>query len=452
VQLIQGETVFRTLGKITRLVFQNIGVHKIGRRNLRYAMYTGAEVEQALTVAEKAGSVKSNLAGSGYEHGFPVTIGCSYKGRIWSRRHGTIREFLDWCDVIGAKLTDNSISTDTILDNVMLLKEVSELPPETVLSLEWPLELLRQAEERIVLGGQGREVTLAICEIQHEETRQKENRILFRVSANCLSCTLSLSVGGDRGFEVHHVRGTPLTIRVGRLEHALDEYLSSYPPLVRFCDLSELDGNLLVSPKERRELVLPAERFEPWDWSGTDITVESIWKDGTERLASIQQRAADHYEAGGFRIIFNDDDKGEAADLVCLKEEADRIRLALVHCKFSGSPDAGARVKDVVEVASQAVRSAKWQWRFRELCRHIAIREKTLATPERPTRFLRGSMKDLNHFLRVSRFKEVRAEIVIVQPGLSQRACSTEQTVVLAAAHTFLQETVGVNLDIVCSE
>ena len=97
-----------------------------------------------------------------------------------------------------------------------------------------------------------------------------------------------------------------------------------------------MDGNLLVVPKERRDLVFPAERFEPWDWTGTDITVESIWKGDTERHDSIQKRAADHYAAGGFSVIFNDDDKGEAADLVCLKEESDRVRVALVHCKFSG--------------------------------------------------------------------------------------------------------------------
>ena len=65
VKLIQGETVFRCLGRITRLMFQNIGVKKVGRRNLRYAMYTGVQVEEALSLAEKAGSVKANLAGGG---------------------------------------------------------------------------------------------------------------------------------------------------------------------------------------------------------------------------------------------------------------------------------------------------------------------------------------------------------------------------------------------------
>jgi superfamily II DNA or RNA helicase len=452
IQLIHGENVFRTLGNIKRLVFQNIGVSKIGRRNLRYAMYTGAEVEQALTMAEKAGSVKSNLSGTGYEEGRPVTIGCSYKGRIWSREHGPIRGFLDWCSNVGAKLIDESIKTDVILDNVMLQKEAATLPSEQVLSLDWPVELLRQSEERVVLKGNNQEVGLSLCGIEHESTQQDQNSIFFRIESDHFACKLCLEIGGQRGLEVKRVGGTPLVIQAGRLEQPLERYLSDYPPLVRFCDLSELDGNLLVSPKERRELVLAPERFEAWDWSGTNINLESIWKNGKERSDSIQQRAANHYRDGGFELIFNDDDKGEAADLICLKDEPDRIRLALVHCKFSGGFEPGARVKDVVEVCSQAVRSAKWQWRFRALCRHIAVRERTLRTAERPTRFIQGKHKDLNQFMRVSRFKQVTAEIVVVQPGLSQRECSPDQTAVLAAADAFLHETVGVHLDIVCSE
>jgi hypothetical protein len=62
-------------------------------------------------------------------------------------------------------------------------------------------------------------------------------------------------------------------------------------------------------------------------------------------------------------------------DLVCLKEEDDKIRIALIHRKFSDDTDADSLVKDVVEVCSQAVRSAKGQWRLRELCRHIVLRE-----------------------------------------------------------------------------
>ena len=41
------------LGRIRRLVFQNVGVRKYGRRNLRFAMYTGSDVAEALSLAEK---------------------------------------------------------------------------------------------------------------------------------------------------------------------------------------------------------------------------------------------------------------------------------------------------------------------------------------------------------------------------------------------------------------
>jgi hypothetical protein len=415
-------------------------------------MYTGAQVEEALSLAEKSGSVKANLAGGGYEGGGRVTIGCSYRGRIWSQTRGPVRGFVDGCKVIGRKLNDPSINTDTILHNVLIPKELTTLPRERVLTVEWPLHLLAQSEGQVLLSGGDRDVPLSLFDIRHDEARSKKGLVAFRVETHEFGATLSLKLSKSRGFEVGQVSGTPIHIRFGRTNTTLTSYLSANPPLIRFCDLSELDGNLLVAPKERPDLVFPPERFEAWDWAGTDITVESIWKDGVERRDSIQQRAADHYDSGGYRIVFNDDDKGEAADLVCLKEEAEWIRVGLVHCKFSGGTDAGARVKDVVEVCSQAVRSAKWQWRFRELCRHIVLREKRLSTPSRPTRFLKGQVKDLNHFLRLSRFKEVRVEVVIVQPGLSQRGCTSEQTAVLAAADAFLQQTVGINLDVVCSD
>ena len=51
----------------------------------------------------------------------------------------------------------------------------------------------------------------------------------------------------------------------------------------------------------------------------------------------------------------------------------------------------------------------------------------------------------------MSRFKEIRAEVAIVQPGLSRRSCTESQHAVLATAHSFLKETVDVELEVVCS-
>jgi len=53
--------------------------------------------------------------------------------------------------------------------------------------------------------------------------------------------------------------------------------------------------------------------------------------------------------------------------------------------------------------------------------------------------------------VKVSRFKEIRPEVIIVQPGISRDGHSPDQTAILASAHSYLKETVGVDLDVICS-
>lgn len=449
---ISGDRIFRVLGKISRLIFQNVGVRKYGRRNLSFALYTGADVAEALSITEKAGSVKSNLSGMGWAGGQRVTIGCSLKGRIWTREAGTVPEFVSWCHSVGEKLQDVSIDTSEIIANVLIPEEVKSLPEKPILALEWPYELDRQPEERVVLSKDGTDLPILMVDIQLANVDAVSDAISFKVVAadNALWGEFRLTVGGEGGYKVAQISGSPIGLTIGSLQNSLEAYLCSYPPLVRFIDLSELDGNLLIRPQKFEKLTFPAERFEAWDWTDVDVTKESIWKDGSERQDSIQWRAATNFISGGFEVVFDDDAPGESADLVCMKEEADHIRLALVHCKFTRAI-AGERIKDVVEVCSQAVRSAKWKWKFKDLCRHILTREKNLKKADRPTRFLRGNSPSLNKFIRISRFKEIRPEIIVVQPGLAVDQITDDQNAVLASSYSYLKETIGVDLDVICS-
>jgi hypothetical protein len=60
-------------------------------------------------------------------------------------------------------------------------------------------------------------------------------------------------------------------------------------------------------------------------------------------------------------------------------------------------------------------------------------------------------MGTVNRLVQASCFKEVRPEILIVQPGLSRQACTDDQKAVLAAAYAFLKETIDTDLEVVCS-
>lgn len=383
-----------------------------------------------------------------------VSIGCSSKGRVWSREQGSIPAFVRWCGGVGAKLVDGTISVQDIIANVLIPEEVTTLPEKKILGIDWPAEILCLSEDRVTFetdGDQRVEWQLYMVELKFMERNGNQVRFELKTEENQTLASFALEVGGDVGFRVEQTSGLPLFICIGSLRNSVSDYFSNYPPLVRFVDLCELDGNLLIKPHDPRDLHLEPGRFEAWDWRGVDLSKESIWKEGHKRIDSVQWKAAQHFIGGGFDVVFDDDGPGEAADLVCLKEEPNRIRLVLVHCKFAGAQTAGARISDMVEVCSQAVRSAKWKWRFRDLGQHILERDERLVTIARPSRFLAGDRASLNIIVKSARFKTVEAEILIVQPGLSIKGRTPDQNMLLASAATYLKETIGCELDIACS-
>jgi len=451
---IEGEQIFRCLGNIGRLVFQNIGVTKHGRRNLSYAMYTGSDVRQALSLSEKSGSRKSNLKGSGWDRGKQVNIGCSYKGRVWALDKGTVPNFIKWCEYQGDKLIDDTIDTKKIIDNVLIPDEVFELPKQNVLGIEWPIELFRYQEERLSFKKTNNdELEFFMFDLEIVQVDHGNNEIKFAivdVKGNIWNEYI-LKIGGTSGFSVKSINKNDLTISFGRTSENLSTFFSNYPPLIRYVDLSELDGNLILKPQNPEELELDKNLIEVWSWKNVDIKKESIWKDGVERKDSVQWKVAQKFIGADFDIVFDDDGSGEAADLVCFKEEKNHIRLVLIHCKYSDSEKSGVRIKDVVEVASQAVRSTKWPGRFRELCSHLLNRNEKRKSADRPTFLMKGKLSDITKMSRIARFKEIRTEIVIVQPGVRKSKLSPDQSQVLASASVYIKETVNIDLDIICS-
>jgi len=450
---IIGDVIFRGMGRIARLVFQNLGVKKHGRRNLSYASYTGSEVVGALSQAEKSGSLKAMLSGVGWEGGRQVTIGCSAKGRVWSREQGSVPRFNEWCELVGDKLVDTSIDTTKLIDNVLLPTVVTDIPDQEILTIEWPVEMLRQAEDRVSFNSGIQSGSQTTFELSTIRVDKKANSIDFEiVEASSGSWgTFRFTLGGIEEFSVTQTSGNPITVSIGKLSQRLEEYFSSYPPLFRFMDLSELDANLHIVPQTPYDLRLSDDCFEIWDWGEVDLTKESIWKGGVERRDSIQWYVAQHYINAGYDIVFDDDASGEAADLVCMKAEEDHLKLALIHCKFSGGTKPGVRVKDVVEVSSQAVRSARWVGKFSPLCQHLKSRDDALRNSVRRSRFLKGNSMELNKLIKLNRVRPLQTDILIVQPGLKKAAHTDAQSTVLAAALTYVKETVGIDIVVACS-
>lgn len=447
---LKGEPVFRSLGGIGRLVFTNLGVSKHGRKNLSFAMYTGQNVREALGITEKKGARKAVLYGTGWENGQQIAFGCSYKGRVWTRDPATIPQFVTWAEGVGRKLLDTSIDTKDIIDHVLIPEEVAALPATDLMGIEWPSEMIRQ-EDRVTIISDGAEYPLYLCDIRLVSSDVGSSTVNFDIvdTGGAVLGEFALKVGGSTGYELTRKSAHAVEIEIGSKRYDLAEYFSDYTPLIRFVDLSELDGNLLLKPTNAADLKLSKGTLLPWDWTGIDITKESIWDGSVEHPNTVQWAAAEWCKREGFELIFDDDGAGEAADLVCMKEEVDHIRLALIHCKFSADAKAGARIKDVVEVSSQAIRSAKWGGRFRELCRHLIKRHDRRAKSGRVL-LIQGSLQTIGKFAKAARTKEVRTEILIVQPGVSIAKLSRDQEMVLGAAASYLKETLGIDIQVAC--
>lgn len=455
-KLIDKEDTFRSLGRINRLVFNNIGVRKHGRRNMSFAMYTGADVQQALTITEKAGTTKSNLDGRGWENGAVVAPGCSAKGRVWSKAQGTIPKWLQWCRPVGRKLIDETIDVTQILRNVLIPIEVTDrFPDETILSVEWPHETLKTTDERFFVSKRDDEqVPMAACEWHHDPEVSSPDRLAFRLvsAAGELNERVWLRLDAEKGY-LFESDEKNLRMKCGREYRPLAEYLQDNPLMVRYVSLKELDGNLLYEQHDVTEVRIEEDRLVPWNWAGVDIKIESTWKAGVERTNSVQSHVAADYIDNGFHVVFNDDDAGEAADLVCLREEEDHILLALVHCKYSGAASAGERVKDVVEVASQAVRSAVWRGNFDRLYRHMMTRLTINGNGSASRdRFVHGTIGRLNAIAKSAKMKPIVLEISIVQPGVSRQRVTDDQAIVLGAAAAYIKQTVDVDLRVICSD
>lgn len=179
---IQGERVFRTFSGIKRLKLQNVGLNK-NKKVLRYSMHTGTEINDQIPDIEAKRATKSNIFGKGFESGVAVSIGCSYKGKVWSMDSDSIEKWKEWCDKNGKKILDDSIDTNTVMKTAMHIEELEEFPKLTVLNIEWPLEILRKNESKIILSNTRIEESLLTVELDIKQQVYSENKLSFLVKS-----------------------------------------------------------------------------------------------------------------------------------------------------------------------------------------------------------------------------------------------------------------------------
>ena len=442
--LLRGINAFRVFHGINRLLLRNMGLNDRLRRSVRFVMYTGSDIRDYLENSQTHGKEKTHVFGDGFDGTSRVTIGSSKKGRIWSWKEA--KDLLDWktwCKGIGGKLLDNTIVPDSFLEDSMLPEDISKTPDLYPLVIEWPDEFYHRSEESIFL--QTTNTTVPFFNVSIELLDPGPGiPIRFKVFSEEFSASYILKfVDGKVAYACDS--GEDLLVRFGRKSTKLSEYFGFAHPIIRYEKDCFSKGDQLLKPRQTRIRLFNPDNIVIWNWDGVDPKRESqtIMKIGD----SIQRRTIDTISdekwEPNYKVIFDDDAAGEAADVVGIAILEGKVLVDLFHCKYT-KHTSGKRIKDLYEVCGQAVRSRKWRDDIDRLFTHLANREKTRLKKSGVSRFERGDLKILEATRFAARALIPEFRVFIIQPGISKSQVPDDQRELLGTTELYLHETVGI--------
>jgi superfamily II DNA or RNA helicase len=447
-QRIKGESVYRAMGDINRPVPTNVGVINLRNRSRRFSMYVGADVYEGFSLAEQQTRSNTNIFVVGYANGERVTMGAAAKGRIWSQRAAdSILEWVRWCRELGPKLQDDSISLDAVLRSFVRPRPLEERPNLIPLAIDWPWQAYSGMGEATRLEADNQTALLIDVELRIAE-HTDEGAIRFDVIGDGFELPYEVIVRDGR--LIHRAIDAEATLVHERVDpEPLTAYLDREGPIIWFESEVLIEGPELRLELEREQSPIALDQLVPLDWSDINIRRES---QGSDRDPStVQARAARRLaELDDWGVVIDDDETGEIADLVALKQEHDRVVIHLVHCKYSSADDPGARLADLYELCGQAHRSAHHRQDVAAMIKNLIRRER-----RRRDRGGRGLMTGndaaLLQFEEDVRMYRPDMRVTIVQPGLSKLAAETRHLQLLACADLYVREIASGSFDVWCS-
>ena len=447
------EAPFKCYHGLGHVVLFTLGVDKNTDSPIKYAMYAGSDIMGGISDMEKNKSSKSNTYGSGYNNGEETTLGISKHGKIWSRLIGNVQEWKEWCDSIGDKLLDNTINVNDIFKGFLQptrfsIDDFQSLP--TPISIDFPTQFYQENESNQWLVVDNVEIDLDDISLYvSSNTDGYKIQIMHRAGSAFLNIVFT-----EDSFE--YVPENFKTIEYKKRTRSVDliEYLKTENAFkIRLLDGTFTENNYHFKPFNG-EAIFPIDTnlLSESTWTGVDLSVESMGLSQPLLTNSIQYKIyQDKLNSGSFSIIINDDSAGEAADLLCFGISGDQLIIEAIHCKYKLHKDPlGSRTKDFYELCCQAQKTIKSFSNILRLFDHIKGRE-AKSVKAGNTRFLKGTLKDLEILIKGNSFRRPQIKVILVQPGLLKTKVSKEVLELLGSTCTLLKETISAEFEVICS-
>lgn len=434
--------IYRVLHNVFQLELFNLGLKSHLDGPISFTMYAGNGIVKGLSEIEK-GMHSSNLFGTGYEGGEKITIGCSNKGRVWTKLVKSIPEYCEWCDQTGIKLLDETIDTKNIFDFIQKPERISVFPEGKVpISIKWNDKFYFDPQTAIYGSN-------FLIDFNIELIHYTQNTVEFDIIAGSSISSYKLELDEDkngRGYKYKLIKGNPIIVDQRKESKDIIDLFFEYPPTIWFQDNSKMYNDLFFLFNYKSP-IFDVDKIIPYNWDGIDITKESQKK--TKREDSIQFRILEKLKnEPEYTVIFDDDDANEASDIIAMKSyesEHNKLIFELYHCKFSSKEEPGGRLKDLYEVCGQAQRSYHWRHNAIELLNHMNRRNSTRIAQGNPSRYEKGGDDELLIIqnMLLSNYCDIEFHIYVVQPGIEKNKLSesSEMLSLLGATDLLLKRT-----------
>lgn len=265
-RLINGMDVFKVFHEIHRVSLYNVGLRKVIGRDLSFQSYIGRSVGEALNYLTRGQGMKNNVFGVGFENGDKVTLGCSQKGRIWSYARGNLRDLTIWCRQIGAKLINQNIDPDTVLEGTLYPESITRRPEVFPVAIDWDPDVYASSEEFFefrTIQGTFNISTSELC----LTNPSLDGPLQFSFHTDQVDVLFQLELSERREgedtiaeFRIRKLSETLVTVVHGSKSNDIETFFNEFVPIFWFADGSFLNGNYYVKLREQM-LPFPLERI-----------------------------------------------------------------------------------------------------------------------------------------------------------------------------------------------
>lgn len=437
--IITGDHVFRSFDSIKRLSLVHAGVFKPANHLHRYSRLSGADVTTELTRWKEGNRCqKSDFVGVGFRDGFPVSVGASVKGKIWSpARVGDLKEWKEWCLNIGRLITDEGIDSNQLLEDSAEKVQLTRYPEDVViLAADWSEELYDRIHRLTLERPNGQSLLLNECTLVNDFC--SDDRAEFRLKFPDESISFTILLGGEKGHSICGLDDSTIEVEgLKSLGISLKQFFQENPPTMFLLNGCTISGCIHTNYGDALLQRIPENQIEPLSWNNVDFTIESLYKSSERRNGSIQEYMMDLLQSRGARVVFNDDNAGESADIVAIFVSEDIVRIEMVHCKYSKQTP-GARLSDLYEVSGQAIVSLRYKWKPEELLRHMERRNG--AGVLKGMRFHHGNESDIDEIRKALKYMNVEFEFAIAQPGVEKSKITDDMSNFLGSVSSTVVE------------